>query len=303
MDAIIERIYEESNFPGLATLTKLVQQKNPSITKAYIKKWHATQLDVQLLHEQQKKQPSGHVVAWGKNERWNIDIYDLSKYASENGKMRYIFAVVDVFTRKAYAEPMMMKDGASCAGALQSIIMEHKIKPKLIISDSDAAYFSKDFQAVLNENKIILDAVVVGDHHAMGIIDNFAKRLKLIFSKMYIKNKNHKWLNRLQSVITIYNNSAHSSISGLSPNKAQSDENHELISKLNLEKSSYNRTVSDLKPGDKVRKLDTHIFKKGTEPKWSEETFEVKKVMGNSIELTDGTKHKRQNLLNIPSEA
>ena len=152
MDAIIERIYEESNFPGLATLTKLVQQKNPSITKAYIKKWHATQLDVQLLHEQQKKQPSGHVVAWGKNERWNIDIYDLSKYASENGKMRYIFAVVDVFTRKAYAEPMMMKDGASCAGALQSIIMEHKIKPKLIISDSDAAYFSKDFQAVLIKN-------------------------------------------------------------------------------------------------------------------------------------------------------
>jgi hypothetical protein len=48
-------------------------------------------------------------------------------------------------------------------------------------------------------------------------------------------------------VITIYNNSANSSIGGVSPNKAQSDENHELISKLNLEKNSYNKTVSDLK--------------------------------------------------------
>ena len=74
-------------------------------------------------------------------------------------------------------------------------------------------------------------------------------------------------------MISFHNNSAHSSIGGQSPNKAQSDENHELISKLNLEKNSYNRTVSDLKPKDKVRKLDTHTFKKGTEPRWSEEVF------------------------------
>ena len=45
------------------------------------------------------------------------------------------------------------------------------------------------------------------------------------------------------------------------------------------------------------------MFKKGTEPRWSEETFGVKKVMGISIELTDDTKHKRQNLLKIPREA
>ena len=102
--------------------------------------------------------------------------------------------------------------------------------------------------------KNILDTTIVGDHHAMGIIDNFAKRLKLICAKIYIKSKNHRWLHRLQSVISIYTNSAHASIGGLSPNKAQSDENHELISKLNHEKNSYNRTVSDLKPKFKVRK-------------------------------------------------
>jgi len=102
--------------------------------------------------------------------------------------MKYIFACVDIFTRKLYAEPMMFKDGEHCAGALQSIIMEHKHTPRTFICDSDAAYSSKAFKDVLNENKTSLNQVVVGDHNALGIIDNMAKRLKFIFIKMFIRN-------------------------------------------------------------------------------------------------------------------
>ena len=113
-NAVIERVYESANFPGLAALVKLVQKENPSITKSYITKWHDNQLEVQLLHSQHKTtHPGGHVVAYVKNEIWNIEIFDLSKYASENSGMKYIFAVVDVFTRKAYAEPMTKKAGTT----------------------------------------------------------------------------------------------------------------------------------------------------------------------------------------------
>ncbi len=93
-----------------------------------------------------------------------------------------------MFTRKAYAEPMTAKDGDSCAGALMSIILEHKVKPRVLLADSDAAYTSAAFKEVMKQNDIAMNSVVVGDHNAKGIIDNFAKRLKFISTKNKINN-------------------------------------------------------------------------------------------------------------------
>ena len=130
MDELIASIYESANFPGVDKLIKIVQQQQNNISKSYITKWYNNQLEVQLLHAQHKSKSSGHIVAFSENEMWNIDIFDSSKHWNENGNMKYIFACVDIFTRKLYAEPMQFKDGESCAGALQSIIMEHKHKPR-----------------------------------------------------------------------------------------------------------------------------------------------------------------------------
>ena len=117
-DAIIADTYEKNNFPGRDALIKLVQKDNPGITSGYIKKWYDNQLEIQLLHKQQKQDDAGHITAFVGNEMWNVDIFDLSKHWEHNRGQKYIFAAVDVFTRKAYAEPMTAKDGDSCAGAL-----------------------------------------------------------------------------------------------------------------------------------------------------------------------------------------
>ena len=117
------------------------------------------------------------------NALWSVDIFDLTKYAEYNRGFKYIFAAVDTFTRKAYVEPMLFKDTDTAGGALQSIIMEHKVKPHAILADNDAAYTGKAFPEVLDKNDIVLDMNIVGDHNALGIIDSFAKRLKFKFNK------------------------------------------------------------------------------------------------------------------------
>ena len=305
MNAIIEDVYEKNNYPGRDRLIKLVKKDNPGITAGSIKRWYDNQLDVQLLHKQQKQGKTGHITAFVKNEIWNIAIFDLSKHWEHNKGMKYIFAVVDVFTRKAYAEPMTNKDGDSCAGALQSIIMEHKVKPRMLLSDSDAAYTSASFKEVLEQNDIAIDNVVVGDHNAMGIIDNFAKRLKFIFTKGEVRaNRIQRWAHRLQQVVADYNKKEHSNIGELTPNQAGQEENKELIVKLNREKQVGNHRVSDLKPGDTVRVIQTNIFKKGTEAKWSEETYKVVKAQGETITIDeDGNerRYKRHKLLKVPN--
>ena len=302
MDTLIERVYESSNFPGVDKLISILQKQHPHISKAYIRKWYSNHLDIQLLHPKQKTKATGNVVSFFPDDTWNIDIFDLSKHHAENGGMKYIFACVDVFTRKLYAEPMTAKDGDNCAGALLSILMEHKVSPKTVLADSDAAYSSKSFSELLKTRHIRLNTVVVGDHTAMGIIDNMAKRLKLIFNKFFIRSKNHQWVSKLAQVVSKYNESPHVSLGGLSPNEAQQEQNYDAVVDLNLDKQSFNKTVSDLKPNDAVRVLETHVFKKGTEQRWSDEKYTVVRVAGGTITISKDdreVKYKRQNLLKV----
>ena len=81
---VIDKMFETNNHPGLTKLTSLVKKEQPSITSKQIKQWFDAQLEVQLLHKNQKAQPTGHIVADVKNELWCLDIYDLSKYKDEN---------------------------------------------------------------------------------------------------------------------------------------------------------------------------------------------------------------------------
>ncbi len=61
----------------------------------------------------------------------------------------------------------------------------------IIISDSDAAFQrnnhdeDQNFQKILSNNNAVLEPVKLNDHHALRIIDVFAKNLKRVLSKNF----------------------------------------------------------------------------------------------------------------------
>ncbi len=69
------------------------------------------------------------------------------------------------------------------------------------MSDSDAAFIevitvmrTKKFQKILSNNNAVLEAVKLNDHHALGVIDIFAKNLKCVLSKDFLENKDTEWV-------------------------------------------------------------------------------------------------------------
>jgi len=78
------------------------------------------------------------------------------------------------------------------------------------------------------------------------------------------------------------------------------EKNYNEILYWNVLKNQENKTVSDLKVDDKVRIKISGMFTKGTEPKWSDEFYIVKKVNGTTITLNNDKRYKRTNLLKIP---
>ena len=89
-------------------------------------------------------------------------------------------------------------------------------------------------------------------------------------------------------------------IKNITPNDAFKEKNHRTIYDINYEKSLKNNTVSDIDINDKVRILIKKQFQKGTESRYSDEVYTVKKVNGKSITLNNDEVYKRTSLLIVP---
>ena len=300
----IELLQRLNNYPGLEKLVKLAKEKHPEISRREIKTYLDQDTSRQLTKVQHKKPSPGHVVAMVPNELWQMDIFDLSKYMKQNKDYRYILCCIDVFTRKAFCEPMLYKDSEAVTKAFARILAFNKVQPRSIISDNDAAFQKLIFQKLLELKEIAINYNALHDHHVLGIIDNFARRLKTILTTTFLKEGNTQWLDRLQRILDIYNQSQHSGINGIAPDDAAKPKNKEDILKLNIEKQLHNKTVSDLEIGDKVRKTmlkGGHEIIKGTDPRWTDEVFMVKQIHGNTVILNDDSKMKRTDLLKVPN--
>jgi hypothetical protein len=177
------------------------------------------------------------------------------------------------------------------------------------MSDSDSAFkgsgrdYDQNFQKVLSDNNAVLEPVKLNDHHALGIIDVFAKILKRIISKEFLDNKNTKWINVLPGIIERYNNTPHSSLDDITPNDAISDPKKCIhVMHLNILKAEQNGFTTDIKAGDKVRIDETGLFKKGTESRWSDEVHVVQSASGKTVQLTDGQTLRRDKVLLVPHD-
>lgn len=314
-DELIETYYKKYNFPGSAKLYQLLKKDGVSITKKSVDEFLSKKTEVQQTKIiSNKRSNDGKIVSYRPFGLLQFDIYDLSKYTNKNGQPnhgnKYILSIMDVFTRKAWAYPMKNKDSINVYSSFEKFIKNSNIKKYTessftkLMSDNDSSFMTKEFQELLQKNNIIHDPNTLNDHHALGLIDSFARILKITFTKLFLQNNNTNWVDHLDEIINNYNNTPHSSLNNIEPNKATTTlKNEQTILKINTDKSVFNRATSDLEKGDRVRKITAlNIFRKGTEPRYSNEVFIVESVRGKQITLNDDSTMKRTTLLKVPND-
>ena len=307
MDDFLKNIWSENNYPAKVRLLKLAKESNPAVKAKDVDTFLDSQLSYQLLKETKNLTSQlGHIVAFKINEIWQIDIYDVSRFETSNKKFKYMFAVVDVFTRFAYIIPMKNKDIDSTSKALEEILSYNKTKPYLIMSDNDSSFLGSEFQKVLVKYDIHHDPNAVGDHNSLGIIDNFAKRIKRILTAYFLQTKKKNWIDVIQKIVATYNVSPHSSLGGFTPteimNNADPDLNQFIVD-VNYYKSRQNATSTDLIIGDSVRIKIADGFLKGTDPRYGGKVHIVKEIYGRNVILDNDKKYVRSQLLKVPANS
>ena len=130
MDEKIEPIYKKFNYPSnVPKLLKLVKAAGITATSNDIKTFLDKRVAVQQTKITKKsKSNEGHIVAFKPFELLRMDIFIMEKYSKSNKGYGYIFAIMDVFTRKAWAYPMKHKSLEDTKEALNKFFNEPDVK-------------------------------------------------------------------------------------------------------------------------------------------------------------------------------
>jgi len=301
MDETIKQYYELNYFPNLDELYSILKENEVSVTKKQVKEFLEKQHVEQITKEVKKKKSNvGHIVAFYKNQLWQLDIFILQKYKKNNKGYGYLLCAIDVFTRKVYIDAMKNKDNEDVLISMEKILMDSGESPESIMSDSDSTFTSNNFKALMKKKNINHETVPIGDHAGLGIVDRFARTLKKRLTKVIENTKD--WINHYKGIINQYNNRPHKSIGNIKPNEADEPDNVATIVEINNNKSKTKKSKSDFSIGDKVR-IDTRkIFSKGTEPIWSDEVFKIEYIRGKRVLLNNDAIKKDSMLLKVNND-
>ena len=89
------------------------------------------------------------------DEIWSIDLADMIDYKTSNNKgFRYIFIVIDNFSKYLFATPLKNKYSQTITNEFSNILSTSKRKPIKIESDRGSEFYNNIFQNFLKSKNI-----------------------------------------------------------------------------------------------------------------------------------------------------
>ena len=147
----------------------------------------------------------------------------MQAFSKFNRGVKYLLAVIDVFSKYGWLIPLKDKTGKSVASALKTIFEERK--PEKMWVDKGNEFYNKDvkdlFELYLTENE-----------EKSSVVERWIRTMKEKMWKYFSAKSTNVYMNVLSDLVKEYNNMRHSSIK-MAPVKASKKEN-ELTVRRNL---------------------------------------------------------------------
>ena len=121
----MEELYKKYNYPSKDKFYKIAKKEGLKITLKEIENFLNKQHVAQVFSRKVIQKP-GHIVAFHPEERIQMDLIDMTKFKHRNKGYGWIFLLVDVFTRKAYAYMMKNKTESNIIEILTQFLEKHK---------------------------------------------------------------------------------------------------------------------------------------------------------------------------------
>ena len=280
----LEELYYDPE-TGYVNVNELIKKAHKAklfkLTTKSIKDWYKSQSVNQVYHKDTSKTKWIPIYSpWRGVGCIQADLMFAEKFKRHNKKKgesssySYILAVIDVYSRYAWAFPLMRKSASEVVKHIKKVIKAVKSKhPKGITFTSDygGEFMGKVKECLISENvtQFLLNPNDDKSLQKKGIIERFNRTLWNKMKKYMSANNTLKYYDVLPKLISNYNNSVHSS-TGETP--------YDIFNKNRIKRISRKSvTLTQFKIGGKVRiKLKDKTFdKKSFEPRYSTKIFEI----------------------------
>jgi len=159
---------------------------------------------VKELHAPARKNfPRRHVIIRGYDDLWLANIIEMHPYSCFNKDSHYIFTIIDVLSKYAWAVPLKSKSRSKTANAVTEIIRKSGRHPKNLQTDMGKEFYNIDVQRLVNKHG--------NNHYSMysvmkaSVVERFNRTLKNDMWKMFTLNGNYKWIDLLSHLVSNYN--------------------------------------------------------------------------------------------------
>lgn len=232
-------------------------------------------------------------VMYGIADTLQADLIEMQPYKRENRGHRYILIVIDVFSKMAYAEPLMNKTGSAVTQAMSSIIKKvHRQNPYHHINnlhtDEGTEFYNSTMKRLMDKFKI--NHYSTFSHMKASIVERLIRTIKRRLYMQFSMQGSYKWLEILPETIDRYNNTRHRTIR-MTPNEVNSENELHLLDTVykykQLISTSALRRSAKFKVNDHVR-LSKYkmLFDKSYTPNWTTEVFKIRKVQYHTEPIT-----------------
>ena len=242
------------------------------LTEIFIDEIHSTPA--------RKNFPTNKIVYNYFNEIWSIDLADMIDNKISNNKgYRYIFIVIDNFSKYLWAIPLRNKYSQTITNEFSDILTTSKRKPLKIESDRGTEFYNSIFQNFLKAKNIQLYSRFTDK--GPSIAERVIRTLRNLLKKPVFEKGNADWISELPSTIKQYNNTLHSSTK-MTPIQARKKLNEKLFYSNLKDRRVKQQPKFEL--GQLVRVADIkNVFSKGDSTNYSYKLYTITEVIHDTI--------------------
>ena len=227
-----------------------------------------------------KNYPSNKRVYNHVDEIWSIDLADMIDYKISNNKgYRYIFIVIDNFSKYLWAIPLKNKYSQTITNEFSNLLTTSKRKPLKLESDRGTEFYNSIFQNFLKSKNIQQYSRYTDK--GPSIAERVIRTVRNLLKKPVFEKGKADWLSELPFVVKKYNNTIHHSIK-MTPVQASKKSNEKIV--YNNLRDDKEKQQPKYKLGQLVRTADIkRVFSKGDSTNYSYKLYTITEVLHDTI--------------------
>lgn len=282
MDNLENQYFDPKHAVGFTGARNLIRENKKKIHPDVVKEW-LTRHDTYTLHKAiRRKFPRLYYNPLSRDSVWEADLLQLTDIKDYNDGVCYLLVVIDCLSKYAWVRPLHNKTAEEVLGAFKSIFKDSGNRvPCMIQTDRGKEFTNQALSKYFKDNNIQFRTITDPQVKA-SIVERLNRTLRDRLYRYFTFKNTKRYIDVLQDLVNSYNHASHSTIK-MAPAAVTMHNAH--IARQNLLKRAIvsqgrGTRKAKYKVGQYVRiSREKNVFEKGAERSWSEEIFEIKRVL------------------------